>query len=259
MKKKYDYALVSGGFDPVHVGHLRMFQDAKKLSDNVIVLLNNDDWLIKKKGKPFMSQKQRKEILEEFASITQVIIQKFSEESSNFAIEEFAKNNKKKSICYCNGGDRNNTDNIREAVICKKLGIDLLFGVGGDEKIESSSKLSKNYLGNIEEKPWGNYHIIAKNTGYQIKEIRVYENSKLSLQKHKSRSEFWQIIKGKCKIIIEEKLFYLKEKDHIYIPENTVHRIENIGKGELIFLEIQLGKDLKEEDIIRLEDDYGRA
>ena len=173
MKKKYDYALVSGGFDPVHVGHLRMFQDAKKLSDKVIVLLNNDDWLIKKKGKPFMNQTQRKEILEEFESISQVIIQKSSEESSSFAIEEFAKNNKKKSICYCNGGDRNNTENIREAVICKKLDIDLVFGVGGDEKIESSSKLSKNYLGNIEEKPWGNYHIIAKNTGYQIKEIRL--------------------------------------------------------------------------------------
>ena len=60
MKKKYDYALVSGGFDPVHVGHLRMFQDAKKLSDKVIVLLNNDDWLIKKKGKNFLTFDERK-------------------------------------------------------------------------------------------------------------------------------------------------------------------------------------------------------
>ena len=79
MTKKYDYALVSGGFDPVHIGHLRMFKDAKKLAKKVIVLLNNDDWLIKKKGKPFMSQEQRKEILEEFESISKVIVQKSSE------------------------------------------------------------------------------------------------------------------------------------------------------------------------------------
>ena len=69
MRKKYDYALVSGGFDPVHVGHLRMFKDAKKLSDEVVLLLNNDDWLIKKKGKPFMSESQRKEILDELKNI----------------------------------------------------------------------------------------------------------------------------------------------------------------------------------------------
>ena len=64
MKKKYDYAIVSGGFDPVHVGHLRMFQDAKNLANKVILLLNNDEWLIKKKGKPFMNESQRKEILD---------------------------------------------------------------------------------------------------------------------------------------------------------------------------------------------------
>ena len=89
MKKKYDFAIVSGGFDPVHVGHLRMFQDAKKIADKVILLLNNDEWLIKKKGKPFMNQNQRKEILEEFISISEVIIQSSSEPSSSKAIEEF--------------------------------------------------------------------------------------------------------------------------------------------------------------------------
>ena len=258
MKKKYDYALVSGGFDPVHVGHLRMFQDAKKLSDKVIVLLNNDNWLIKKKGKPFMNQEQRKDILEEFQSISEVIIQKSNDKSSSLAIKEFANNNPKKKICYCNGGDRSNIKNIREADICKKLNINLEFGVGGEEKVESSSQLTRNYLGNVEIRPWGNYHVIAKNTGYQIKEIKVFQNSKLSLQKHKNRSEFWQILNGKSKITIEEKEHYLKEKEHIFIPKDTIHRIENIGKEELIFIEIQLGEDLKEEDIIRLEDDYGR-
>ena len=259
MTKKYDYALVSGGFDPVHVGHLRMFQDAKNLSDNVILLLNNDEWLIEKKGKPFMNQIQRKEILEEFKSITKVIIQTSNDKSSSPAIEEFVKNNPNKSICYCNGGDRSNIKNIREAEICKKFGVNLEFGVGGEDKIESSSQLTKNYLGNVEKRPWGNYHIIAKNKGYQIKEIKVLKKSKLSLQKHSNRSEFWQIVKGESKITIENNEYYLKEKEYIYIPNNTIHRIENIGEKDLIFIEIQLGENLKEEDIIRLEDDYGRV
>tara|TARA_B100000767_G_C19680959_1_gene499565 strand:- start:383 stop:1162 length:780 start_codon:yes stop_codon:yes gene_type:complete len=259
MTKKYDYALVSGGFDPVHVGHLRMFQDAKKLSDNVILLLNNDEWLIKKKGKPFMNQNQRKEILDEFSSVSQVIIQKSNNKSSSKAIEDFVNNNPNKKICYCNGGDRSNIKNIHESEICRKLSVDLQFGVGGEVKIESSSELTKNYLGNVEKRPWGNYHVIAKNKGYQIKEIKVSQGSKLSLQKHKNRSEFWQIVKGKSKITIEDSEHYLKEREYIYIPKNTVHRIENIGKKDLIFIEIQLGENLKEDDIVRLEDDYGRA
>jgi cytidyltransferase-like protein len=259
MTKKYDYALVSGGFDPVHIGHLRMFRDATRLSDKVILLLNNDEWLIEKKGKPFMNENQRKEILGEFISIKEVIIQTSSEKSSSRAIEEFVKNHPNKNICYCNGGDRSNIENIQEAFICNKLGVNLEFGVGGEEKVESSSQLTKNYLGNVEKRPWGNYHIIAKNTGYQIKEIKVFKNSKLSLQKHNNRSEFWQIVKGESKIIIENDEYFLKEKEHIYIPKETVHRIENIGDEELIFIEIQLGEDLQESDIVRIEDDYGRV
>ena len=114
MTKKYDYALVSGGFDPVHVGHLRMFKDAKLLSNNVVILLNNDEWLIKKKGKPFMSQEQRKEIIEKFKGISEVIIQKFSDKSSSSAIEELEIKNTKKHRCYCNGRDRRKVQIIRE-------------------------------------------------------------------------------------------------------------------------------------------------
>ena len=259
MTKKYDFALVSGGFDPVHVGHLRMFQDAKKIADKVILLLNNDEWLTKKKGKPFMNQNQRKEILKEFKSISEVIIQTSSDLSSSLAIEEFVNKNPKKSICYCNGGDRSNIKNIRESKVCKKLKVNLEFGIGGENKIESSSDLTKNYLGDIEKRPWGNYHIIAKNLGYQIKEIKVSVNSKLSLQKHQNRAEFWQIIKGKCKVTVGDKQQELNDNDHIYIPKDTFHRIENIGGDELIFVEIQLGHDIKEDDIIRIEDDYGRV
>ena len=70
MAKKYDYALVSGGFDPVHVGHLAMMKDANQIANEVIILLNSDKWLIRKKGKPFMLETQRAQILEEFKSIS---------------------------------------------------------------------------------------------------------------------------------------------------------------------------------------------
>ena len=75
MSKKYDYALVSGGFDPVHLGHLELIKGAKLIAGKVIVLLNSDKWLKRKKGKPFMNEKQRTEILLEFSSVHEVIVQ----------------------------------------------------------------------------------------------------------------------------------------------------------------------------------------
>ena len=209
MKKKYDFALVSGGFDPIHVGHLRMFQDAKKIADKVILLLNNDEWLIKKKGKPFMNQNQRKEILEEFISISEVIIQTSSEASSSLAIEEFVKKIQINQFVIVMAETEVILKILRETEICDKLNVNLEFGIGG-KKIESSSNLTKNYLGEYEKRPWGNYHIIAKNLGYQIKEIKVSMNSKLSLQKHQNRAEFWQIIRGNCKVTVGEKIMNWK-------------------------------------------------
>ena len=190
MSKKYDYALISGGFDPVHIGHLAMIKDAKKIADDVIVLLNSDKWLVRKKGKPFMVEAQRAQILEEFESVSEVIIQeKDDDDSSNNAIIDFYNSHKKRTICYCNGGDRSQEDKIREAETCKNLGIDLKFGIGGIHKLESSSNLTKNHLSEAEERPWGKFHIIAKGKGYQIKEIIVKPGKKMSLQRHKNRSE----------------------------------------------------------------------
>ena len=98
--KKYDYALLSGGFDPVHIGHLAMIKDASKIAKEVIVLLNSDDWLTRKKGKPFMDAKQRAIILEEFKNVSNVIIQnKDNDNSSNQAIIDFHKSNPNKTIC----------------------------------------------------------------------------------------------------------------------------------------------------------------
>ena len=259
MKERYDAALLSGGFDPVHQGHLKMIKGAKKIAKKVIILLNSDDWLMRKKSKPFMNEVQRKAILEEFKSVEEIIIQKNdSDDSSNNAIKDFVLKNPNQKICYCNGGDRSSKNKIREAKVCEELGIKLVFGVGGKKKIASSSKLSKNHLGEIEKRPWGNYHIIANGDDYQIKEINVLSKRKQSLQKHKYRSECWQIIKGEAKVYLEEKIFNLSKGDTIFIAKGKKHRIENIGKKDLTLVEIQMGKRIFEEDIIRIEDDYGR-
>ena len=95
------------------------------------------------------------------------------DDSSNNGIIGFHKLHSDKTICYCNGGDRSQENKIREAQTCKNLGIDLKFGIGGIHKLESSSNLTKNYLSETEYRPWGSLHIIAKGTGYQIKEMNI--------------------------------------------------------------------------------------
>ena len=259
MSKDYDYALLSGGFDPVHIGHLAMIKDAKRISENVIILLNSDKWLARKKGKPFMVEAQRAQLLEEFESVSEVIIQiDDDDDSSNNAIIDFHKSHHTKTICYCNGGDRSQEDKIREAQICKDLGIDLKFGIGGIHKLESSSNLTKNHLSEKEYRPWGSFHIIAKGDGYQIKEMTINPGKKQSLQRHKNRSEYWQIINGTGMVYLEDSKFKLEKNDNIYIPKGDLHRLENIGENLLTLVEIQIGEKISEDDIERLEDDFGR-
>lgn len=258
--KNYNYALLSGGFDPVHVGHLAMIKEANEIAEEVVILLNSDKWLKRKKGKPFMVESQRAQILEEFESVSRVIIQMDDDDdSSNNAITSFAKNNPKKTICYCNGGDRSNEKKIREATVCKENNVDLIFGIGGVHKLESSSNLTKNYLSEIEIRPWGNFHIIAKGNGYQIKEMNVNPKNKQSLQKHKHRSEYWQVIEGEGKVYLEDSEIKLKPGDNIFIPKGSLHRLENTHSHNLLIVEIQIGKIISEDDIERIEDDYGRV
>ena len=207
-----------------------------------------------------MIEAQRAQILEEFESVSEVIIQhNDDDESSNNAIIDFHKLHRDKTICYCNGGDRSQEDKIREAQICKNLGIDLKFGIGGIHKLESSSNLTKNHLSENESRPWGNFHIIAKGKGYQIKEMNIKPGKKQSLQRHKNRSEYWQVISGSGMVYLEDSKFKLDKNDNIYIPQGDLHRLENIGKDLLKIVEIQIGKKISEDDIERLEDDFGRV
>ena len=131
--------VVSGGFDPVHVGHLRMFQDAKKLG-YLIVVINNDNWLKLKKGYNFMSEEDRKEIIEGFACVDKVILTKHVEGTTDMSVCESLK--EIHPDIFANGGDRK-SDNIPEYQLCNELGIEMVFNIGG-EKIRSSSEMVSN-------------------------------------------------------------------------------------------------------------------
>ena len=111
---------------------------------------------------------------------------------------------------------------------------------------------------NIVNKPWGYYINLNEDHGYKVKKIVVNPGSKLSLQKHEHRSEHWIISKGTAKVINGEDTIIVKEKGTVFIPQQNVHRVENIGDTPLHIIEVQFGDVLEEGDIVRLEDDYGR-
>ena len=129
--------LVSGGFDPVHIGHVRLFEDAKKLGDKLIVLINNENWIKLKKGKSFMPEEERREIVEAFGCVDEAILTLHKEGTQDMSICEDLK--QIKPDIFANGGDRKD-DNIPEYAICKELGIEMIFNVGGG-KVQSSSDL----------------------------------------------------------------------------------------------------------------------
>ena len=144
--KKEKIVAVSGGFDPLHIGHIRMFQEAKKLGNKLVVILNNDNWF-DVKGKPvFMSEKERKEIIEALECVDEVLISGHRKGTKDISVcKELLKI---KPHIFANGGDRKPDDcdlPSSEYKVCKKLGIEMVFNVGYGGKIRSSSELLKEY------------------------------------------------------------------------------------------------------------------
>jgi len=139
---------VSGGFDPLHSGHVRMMEEAKKLGDKLVVILNNDNWLIKKKGHAFMNQKEREEIIKALRVVDEVVV------------TAHPKNSKDMSVClelreirphiFVNGGDRKpDGDPVPEVIVCGELGINMAYNIGHGGKVQSSSWLLENYLNRV--------------------------------------------------------------------------------------------------------------
>ena len=144
-KKKNIVVAVSGGFDPVHVGHLRMFQEAKKLGDTLIVILNNDHWLRNKKQVIFMPDHERKELIEGFKEVDRVILTGHQKDPNDMSVcNELLEI---RPHIFANGGDRKpDGDPVPEFALCERLGIKMAYNVGWGGKIQSSSWLLTDYV-----------------------------------------------------------------------------------------------------------------
>ena len=140
MENKIITVVVSGGFDPVHIGHVRMFQEARALGDRLVVVLNNDNWLMLKKGFVFMPEAERKEVIEAFRAVDEVVLTKHEAGTTDMsickALEEL------RPDIFANGGDRK-LENIPEVATCEAIGCEMVFNVGRGGKVQSSSELAK--------------------------------------------------------------------------------------------------------------------
>jgi cytidyltransferase-like protein len=162
--------IVSGGFDPIHSGHIAYFKAAKEHGDKLIVALNSDDWLINKKGKFFMPFNERKSIIENLSCVDSVIDfdddEKGSATNALIKVKDMYPND---HIAFANGGDRNKT-NIIEMYVD---GIEFLFGVGGDDKKNSSSWILKKWQYYYEERLWGSFYNLFEDDQVKVKELIV--------------------------------------------------------------------------------------
>ena len=141
--KKQIVVAVSGGFDPLHIGHVRLFRAAKQLGDKLVVIINNDHWLRKKKGVIFMPERDRKEIIEALDSVDRVVLTAHSPNATDMSVNTALQ--RIKPHIFANGGDRTKK-NIPEVAACKKMGCKMVFNVGRGGKVRSSSWLLADYL-----------------------------------------------------------------------------------------------------------------
>ena len=252
---KIKIIVVSGGFDPIHSGHIEYFKAAKKLGDHLIVALNSDAWLQKKKGNFFMSFLERKTIVSNLIVVDEVMEFEDDEKGSCVsALEKIKLKYPAEEIIFCNGGDRK-SDNIPEMSVD---GITFCFGVGGDHKMNSSSAILKDWQYTSDERVWGKFFNLFQDDRVKVKELILEPGKGMSFQRHQKRNEIWFVSKGECLVkhssddpdnTLESKL---SADDTFQIKQGDWHQLINPSDQPCHIIEIQYGESTSEDDIERL-------
>ena len=247
--------LVTGGFDPIHSGHISYINAAKNLGDILVVGVNSDDWLRRKKGQEFMPSSERIDIIQNLKSVNHCIL---FDDTENHAIE--AIRNVKlmypgDHIIFANGGDRTK-DNIPEMI---EPDVEFVFGVGGGDKKNSSSWILQEWKAPKTSRQWGHWRVLHEQ-GHEVKlkELTVDPGKRLSMQRHKDRAEHWFVAEGTATVYTvnsastdEELLGVYEQFQHVHIRQTEWHQLSNETDRPLKIIEIQYGKNCIEEDIER--------
>jgi cytidyltransferase-like protein len=245
--------IATGGFDPIHSGHIAYLKSAKQLGDILIVGLNSDAWLERKKGAAFMPWNERYAVVSKIKYVDQTTYWNDSDGSAIQLLEQLKTQYPNDEIIFANGGDRTQ-DNIPEMSVA---GVEFVFGVGGENKANSSSWILQEWKAPKTERPWGYYRVLHDVPGTKVKELTINPGQSLSLQRHKHRAEYWHVSEGQC--IAEQQMEngyhmpaqQLSEHMNIHIPKDGWHRLHNPFSAPCRIVEIQYGKHCTEDDIER--------
>lgn len=246
--------IVTGGFDPLHSGHLAYFKAAKALGDKLIVGINSDEWLTRKKGRPFMPIHERVALVKEIGIVDEVVTYNDDDGSSCDAIRKVKSNYPTAHIIFANGGDRTK-ENIPEMIFDD---VEFVFGIGGFNKANSSSWILEEWKAPKTERAWGYYRVLH-NVGdcTKLKELTVNPGSQLSMQRHYHRSEFWFVAEGIASVYTLDSdgnqvlIGKFNKHQNVWISRTQWHQLRNETDEPLKLIEIQYGSECIEEDIER--------
>jgi cytidyltransferase-like protein len=245
--------LVTGGFDPLHSGHIEYFNAARALGDKLVIGLNSDAWLERKKGRAFMPWNERATIISALHNVDRVIDFNDADNSATDAIHKVKELFANHSIIFANGGDRN-AGNIPEMLIPDVL---FKFGVGGTNKANSSSWILDEWKAPKTLRPWGYYRVLHEVPGMKVKELTINPGEKLSMQRHNLRAEFWIVSEGRVNVNSMMPGGYslptteLAKHEQYSVPVNEWHQLINPYLEPCRIVEIQYGTSCIEDDIER--------
>jgi cytidyltransferase-like protein len=246
--------LVTGGFDPLHSGHIAYFKAAKELGNRLVVGLNSDEWLTRKKGRPFMPLQERFALVSALGIVDEVIVYNDDDGSSSDAIRLTRMRYPEAEIVFANGGDRTQ-ENIPEMVFDD---IEFVFGVGGENKKNSSSWILTEWKAPKTERQWGYYRVLHEDgKEVKVKELTVEPGKTLSMQRHQHRAEHWFVVEGTASVYTldsstdQDLLGTYTKHQALHIPKTQWHMLANETDMPLKLVEIQYGENCVEVDIER--------